>query len=270
MRIYQPAMGVGTAYPENSFVVIDDYGAEIGRGGVTARMLPRMYPERPLALEMSFHAEEAAADLLFGAVTARASRLRAQNGNPAARLFIRCPVGDETRRAYFARMGFDDYDGLELFALDVAKAAGQRRFAPPLSTGIIAVDLTTRARRDRFVKDLALAGAPEHAGEWLEEQMRGEVFIARAIYMGQEAVGQALITGTRKTAEIQMIHTVPKWRRQGAATALLYAAAEALSEQRVPWLTARSERRNARASHLFQRCGFGWIRTEELLLGENL
>ena len=270
MRIYQPAMGVGTAYPEDSFVVIDDFGAEAGRGGVSARMLPRMYPQRPLSIEMSFQAEEPARDLLFGALSARAERLRAQEGAPAARFFTRCALRDEARKAYFLRMGFDDYDGVELFALDVGKNAPDRRTFPPLGTEIVRADLSTRPRRELFVSYLAAAGAPEHAPEWLEDRMRGEVFLALAIYMGRDTVSQLLVTGDRREAVLDMVHTAPKWRGKGAATALMAEACRLLNEQGVPWLIARAERRNAAASRLFRRCAFDWIRTEELLLGEDL
>lgn len=270
MRIYQPAMGVGTAYPEDSFVVIDDFGAEAGRGGVSARMLPRMYPMRPLSVEMSFQAEEPARDLLFGALSARAERLRAQEGSPAARLFTRCALRDETRKAYFMRMGFDDYDGVELYALDVEKNALERRIYPPLGTEIVQVDLSTRPRRELFVSDLAQAGAPEHAPEWLEDRMRGEVFLALAIYRERDAASQLLITGNRREAMLDIVTTAPKWQGKGAATALVAEAVRLLSQQGVPWLTARAERRNAAASRLFRRCAFDWVRTEELLLGEDL
>ena len=44
MRIYHPARGVGGALRENSFVVIDDAGVEIGQGGLRTRMLKKMLP----------------------------------------------------------------------------------------------------------------------------------------------------------------------------------------------------------------------------------
>lgn len=270
MRIYQPAMGVGTAYPEDSFVVIDDFGAEAGRGGVSARLLSRMYPERPLSIEMSFQAEESARDLLFGALCARAERIRSLEKFPAARLFTRCALKDDARKAYFIRMGFDDYDGIELYALDVEKNVGERRIYPPLGTEIVQIDLATRPRRELFVSDLAAAGSPEHAPEWLEDRMRGETFFALAIYMGRDTVSQLLVTGNRREAVMDMIHTAPKWRGKGAATALITEAIRLLSQQGVPWLIARAERRNVAASRLFRRCAFDWIRTEELLLGEDL
>ena len=52
MRIYQPLRGVGAAYKENSFVVFDDAGVEIGQGGLEFRVLRKMYEERPLDIEM--------------------------------------------------------------------------------------------------------------------------------------------------------------------------------------------------------------------------
>ncbi|MFR8976857.1 MAG: hypothetical protein ACLVJB_03115 [Christensenellales bacterium] len=52
MRIYQPVRGVGGALRENSFVIIDDAGVEIGQGGLEYRVIKKMLPDRPLDIEM--------------------------------------------------------------------------------------------------------------------------------------------------------------------------------------------------------------------------
>ena len=270
MRIYQPARGVGAALQENSFIVIDDVGTEIGFGGLTGRMLERMYPDRPLALEMTCDAHPAAADMLFGALSARAERMKAMSGVPAARLFTRCGMEDEPRKEYLARMGFDDFDGTELFVLNVEKNAGRRKTYPPAGTKSIDVDLSSRIRREQFLLRLKAYGAPEHASEWLEERMRGPVFFARAVYSGSDLAGELLLTGQQSEAVLEMVYTTPKWRSRGTASALVGEAQSLLEAQGVPWLTARAERRNGNATRLFQRCGFDWIRTEELLLGRNI
>ena len=270
MRIYQPARGVGAALQENSYIVIDDVGAEIGFGGITGRMLERMYPERPLSLEMTFDAHPMAQDMLFGALNARAERIREANGGVPSRLFTRCAVADEGRHEYFMRMGFDDFDGVELFAMNIDKQKDRRRSYPPAGTKSIDVDLTSRVRREQFLLRLAAYGAPEHASEWLEERMRGPVFVARAVYAGSDLAGEILVTGNQREAMLEMVFTTPKWRGRGTATALLGDSAAVLAEQGVPWLVARAERRNGNAMRLFQRTGFDWIRTEELLLGQNL
>ena len=270
MRIYQPARGVGAALQENSYIVIDEAGTEVGFGGITGRMLERMYPDRPLSLEMTFDAHPLAADLLFGALTARAERMKALSGAQAARLFTRCGVDDTARREYFARMGFDDYDGVEFFALNVEKQRGLRRRYPPAGTKSIDVELGTRVRREQFLLRLKQYGAPEHASEWLEERMRGQVFAARAVYAGSDLAGEILVTGSPREAVLEMVYTAAKWRGKGSASALLDEVAGILEGQGVPWLTARAERRNVNATRLFQRMGFDWIRTEELLLGQDL
>ena len=269
MRIYQPVRGVGGALQENSYIVTDDAGQEIGFGGLQGRSLLKMYPQRPYAIEMRFDAHPAARDMLFGALTARAERMQALQGVPA-RLCTRCPVADEARQEYFARMGFDTFDGVELFAMNVQRAQALRRVYPPAGTKSIDVDLSSRVRREQFVLRLAADGAPEHAVEWLEERMRGPVFIARAVYAGSDLAGEILVIGNPNEASLEMVCTEPKWRSRGTASALVQEAAQILLEQNVPWLTARAERRNAAATRLFRRCGFDWIATEELLLGRDL
>ena len=88
-------------------------------------------------------------------------------------------------------MGFDDFDGDELFVLPVPQdMSTRRRNYSPLGTKGIDVDLRTRARREEFLLSLKEFGYVEHASEWIEERMKDPVFIARAMYHGSDFVGQ--------------------------------------------------------------------------------
>ena len=269
MRIYQPARGVGAASRENSFIVVDDAGVQIGQAGIEYRMLGKMMEDRPLAIEMTMSAHPVAEDLLFGALMARAEQIRASRGVPA-RLFVRCAMNDTARKEYFLSMGFDDYDGLELFALDIRKAANRKKNYSPPGIKSIDVDLRTRARREEFLLSLKEYGAVEHAGEWLEVRMREPVFLAKAMYYGSDFAGEILVTGNQNEAVLQMICTEPNWRGRGVASAMIDEAVQQLSKQDVPYLSARCERRNKSAVRLFRRVGFDWYRTEEMLLGRDM
>ena len=229
MRIYQPVRGVGGALRENSFVVIDDAGVEIGQGGLEYRVIKKMMPDRPLDIEMTMNAHPVASDTLFGALSARAERIKDEEGGLPARLYTRCAIDDAERHEYFTRMGFDDFDGVELFVLNV-----------------------------------------EHASEWLEERMRGPVFMAKAMYFGSDYVGSMLVTGTQAEAVLEMICVEQKWRGRGVASALVDEALVQLSKQQVPHIVARAVRRNASAMKFFKRSGFDWVRTEEYLLGRDM
>ena len=192
MRIYQPVRGVGGALRENSFVIIDDAGVEIGQGGLEYRVIKKMLPDRPLDIEMTMNAHPMASDTLFGALSARAERIKDEEGGLAARLYTRCAIEDAERHEYFTRMGFDDYDGVELFVLNVPQdLSARRRNYSPVGTKSIDVDLRTRTRREEFLLGLKEFGCVEHASEWLEERMRGPVFMAKAMYYGSDYVGSS-------------------------------------------------------------------------------
>lgn len=271
MRIYQPVRGVGGALRENSFVVIDDAGVEIGQGGLEYRVLKKMMADRPLDIEMTMSAHPMASDTLFGALFARAERIRDEQGGLPARLYTRCAIDDAERHEYFTRMGFDDYDGEELFVLNVPQdMSPRRRNYSPVGTKSIDVDLRTRTRREEFLLSLKSFGCVEHANEWLEERMKGPVFIAKAMYYGSDFVGQMLVTGTQNEATLEMVCVEQKWRGRGVASAMVDEALMQLSRQQVPYLTARAARRNASAMKFFKRSGFDWVRTEEYLLGRDI
>ncbi|MFQ9448973.1 MAG: hypothetical protein ACLR4A_17980 [Christensenellales bacterium] len=151
MRIYQPVRGVGGALRENSFVIIDDAGVEIGQGGLEYRVIKKMLPDRPLDIEMTMNAHPMASDTLFGALSARAERIKDEEGGLAARLYTRCAIEDAERHEYFTRMGFDDYDGVELFVLNVPQdLSARRRNYSPVGTKSIDVDLRTARGAKNF------------------------------------------------------------------------------------------------------------------------
>ena len=271
MRIYHPVRGVGGALRENSFAIIDDAGVEIGRGGLEFRVVKKMMPDRPLHIELSMNAHPAASDTLFGALSARAESIKTEQGELPARLYTRCAIEDSERHEYFTRMGFDDFDGEELFVLRVPQdMSTRRRNYSPLGTKGIDVDLRTRARREEFLLSLKEFGYVEHASEWIEERMKDPVFIARSMYYGSDYVGDMLVTGTQNEAILEMICVEPKWRGRGVASAMIDEALMQLSSQRVPYLLARAVRRNKSAMQLFKRSGFEWVRTECYLLGRDL
>lgn len=271
MRIYHPVRGVGGALRENSFAIIDDAGVEIGRGGLEYRVVKKMMPDRPLHIELSMNAHPAASDTLFGALSARAESIKTEQGELPARLFTRCAIEDNERHEYFTRMGFDDFDGEELFVLPVPQdMSTRRRNYSPLGTKGIDVDLRTRARREEFLLSLKEFGYVEHASEWLEERMKDPVFIARAMYHGSDFVGQILVTGSQNEAMLEMVCVEPKWRGRGVASAMIDEALMQLSREHVGYLCARSMRRNKSAMQMMRRSGFDWVRTEEYLLGRDL
>jgi len=271
MRIYHPVRGVGGALRENSFAIIDDAGVEIGQGGLEYRVLKKMLPDRPLDIEMNMNAHPMASDRLYGALCARAESIKSEQGDLPARLYTRCAIDDSERHEYFTRMGFDDYDGDELFVLRVPQdMSSRRRNYSPVGTKGIDVDLRTRTRREEFLLGLKEFGYVEHASEWLEERMKDPVFIARSMYYGSDYVGDILVTGTQNEAVLEMVCVEPKWRGRGVASAMIDEALMQLSSQRVPYLLARAVRRNKSAMQLFKRSGFEWVRTECYLLGRDL
>ncbi len=271
MRIYHPVRGVGGALRENSFAIIDDAGVEIGQGGLEYRVLKKMLPDRPLDIELNMNAHPAASDTLFGALSARAESIKDEEGGLPARLYTRCAIDDAQKHEYFTRMGFDDFDGDELFVLHVPKDMNaRRRNYSPVGTKSIEVDLRTRARREEFLIGLKEFGYVEHASEWLEERMKEPVFIARAMYYGSDFVGYIFVTGTQNEAVLEMAGVEEKWRGKGVACAMIDEALQQLSAMQVPYLRANCVRRNKSAMQMFRRAGFEWVRTDWYLLGRDL
>ena len=270
MRIYQPVRGVGAALRENSFMIIDDAGVEIGQGGLEFRILKKMYEERPLNIEMTMNAHPAANDTLYGALIARAERIKAENEDLPARLYTRCAINDGARYNYFINMGFDDRDGVELFVRRLEENTSVRRNYPPIGTKCEDADLHTRARREEFLQRLKSLGDEPHAEEWLVDQMRSPVFAAKVVMYGAEFAGAILISGSQNEAVVHMIGVEAKWRGKGVGAAMIDESVQQLLEQKVAYLIVRTQRRNQRMLRLLKRCLCDWVRTEEMLLGRYM
>ena len=271
MRILHPVRGVGSALRENSFMIIDDAGVEIAKGSLEYRVLKKMLPERPLDIEMTMNAHPMASDTLFGALTARAESIKEELGGLPARLYTRCAIDDAQRHEYFTRMGFDDYDGDELFILRTPQdLSSRRRNYTPVGTKSIDVDLRTRTRREEFLLRLKDFGCVEHASEWLEERMQSPVFMAKSVYMGSDYIGDVLVTGHQGEAVLEMVLVEEKWRGHGVASSLMDEALMMMHRLGVPYMRANAVRRNKSAMMMFKRSGFEWRRTDSYLLGRDL
>ncbi len=270
MNIYQPVRGVDGAPSENSFAITDNMGVEIGEGALHVRVLKKMYPDRPLQIEMTMRAHPVAQDTLFGALYARAEQIKGETGGLDGRLFIRCALDDSACHEYFLRMGFDDADGDELFYIQTSSPKTRRRDYYPTGTQSIETDLRTNIRREEFLGALQSFGGEEHAAAWLQARMQEPGFVARSVYHGDEPVGHILVVGNQNEAVIDMVCVEPKWRRYGAGTALAQEAMDVLCSRGVPYLVAKAPRRNIKALRMLQRAGFEWARTDCFLLGRDL
>lgn len=269
MNIYQPVRGVDGAPNENSFAITDNMGVEIGEGALHVHVQKKMYPDRPLQIEMTMRAHPVAQDTLFGALYARAEQIRGEL-DMDGRLFIRCALEDTECREYFLRMGFDDTDGDELFYVATSSPQNRRRDYYPTGTQSIETDLRTNIRREEFLSDLQSFGGEAHAPQWLQARMQEPGFVARSLYHGDELVGHILVVGNQNEAMIDMVCIEPKWRRRGAGTALAQETMDVLHSRGVPYLVARAPRRNMKAMRMLQRAGFEWARTDCFLLGRDL
>lgn len=270
MNIYHPVRGIDGAISENSFAITDNMGVEIGEGALLVRVLKKMYPERPLEIEMTMRAHPVARDTLFGALSARAEQIKSERGGMDGRLFIRCALDDADCHEYFLRMGYDDTDGDELFYIQTVSPKNRRRDYFPTGTQSIETELHNNIRREEFLASLKSFGGEEHAAQWLQARMQEPGFVARSVYHGEELVGHILVTGNQNEAMIDMVCVEPKWRGYGVGTALAQEAMDVLNMRGVPYLVARAPRRNEKAMRMLKRAGFEWARTDCYRLGRDL
>lgn len=253
---------------ESCFIVKDDAGVELGQGSLLVKPMMDVLPERPLNFIMNLDAHPAAIDMLFGALMIRARVMHQRRGSTPARVVVPCAITDRVKHDYFLSMGFDDTDGEELFRFVMPERL--REMPPPLGTGVVRVPMRTQNETDQLVSRMDRYTGEQWSLSRFESILNTPHFTALAVYSGSELCGEIVVSGNGPDAMIEALYTLPSWRRQGVAMALLSAALQALAAQGVQYLYGRSIRRNARALSFINRMGFEWVMTRELLLGKNL
>lgn len=253
---------------ESCFIIRDDAGVELGQGSLTVKSMIDVLPERPLNFILNLDAHPAAMDMLFGALMIRARVMHQRRGSTPARVVVPCALTDAVKHDYFLSMGFDDTDGEELFRFVMPERL--REMPPPLGTGVIAIPMRTQNEIDQLVTRMDRYTGEQWSLSRFESVMNTQHFTALAVYSGGDLCGEIIISGEGPDAMIEALYTLPSWRRQGVAMALLSAALRALSAQGVQYLYGRAIRRNTRALSFIDRMGFEWVMTREILLGKDL
>lgn len=268
MNISHPNGPMRGVERESCFIVRDDAGVELGQGSLSVKSMMDVLPERPLNFIMNLDAHPAAMDMLFGALMIRARVMHQRRGSTPARVVVPCALTDAFKHDYFLSMGFDDTDGEELFRFVMPERL--REMPPPLGTGVVPVPMRTQNETDQLVSRMDRYTGEQWSLSRFESILNTPHFMALAVYSGSELCGEIVVSGQGPDAMIEALYTLPNWRRQGVAMALLSQALHALASREVQYLYGRAIRRNARALSFLSRMGFEWVMTREILLGKNL
>jgi ribosomal protein S18 acetylase RimI-like enzyme len=260
MRIFHPQTTLHGAERDNSFIVQDNAGVELGRGWLMAPAgRAPATREHPHQIRMHLDAHPAARDMLYGALYARGKFLGRQRGDLAC-LVAACDPNDADMRNYYAAAGFDDTDGEELFFWDLTTA--HRQFYAPVGTTIVPTFLQTRADMDALLMRINhWSGDQHHEVEWLMEAMELPYFVVCGVYSGNDCIGEAMATGADGEAVLEMLYTLPTWRRHHAATALLLHIKAHLAQHGAKALRVHAQRSNMPAMGLLQKLKFRWVNT---------
>lgn len=263
MKIFHPQSTLHGAERDNSFIVQDNAGVELGQGWLQpASANQALMPDRPLQIRMHMDAHPAARDMLFGALYARAKYLGRQRPGVRARLVAECDPNDTDLRHYFALAGFDDSDGEELFHWDLKSE--HRPFYAPVGTSIAPTFLQSYADMDSLLKRINHWSGQQHEVEWLMEASELPYFTVFGVYSGNDCIGEVMVTGSDGEAALEMLYTLPKWRRHHVATALMFHVKEALAQRGAVNMRILAQRSNQPAMGLFQKIRFRWIYTAKI------
>ena len=268
MKIFHPQATLHGAERDNSFIVQDVAGVELGQGWLQMSGGTVLVPDQSLRIRMHMDAHPAARDMLYGALYARARFLGMQRAATRARLVAECDPEDIDMRGYYMQAGFDDADGEELFHWDLKSE--HRPFYAPVGTTIAPTFLQTYADMDSLLKRINHWGGQQHEVEWLMEAAELPYFTVFGVYSNNDCIGEVMATGGDGEAVLEMLYTLPKWRRHHVATALMFHVKEALAQRGAVNMRILAPRSNKPAMGLFEKLRFKWVSTAKIYPGRDL
>ncbi len=268
MRIFHPQAMLHGSERDNSFIVHDNAGVELGQGWLQIDSSRASSPDRPMQIRMHMDTHPAARDMMFGALYARSKFLSLQRRGAPARLVADCDPNDAEMRYYYALAGFDDSDGEELFHWDLK--VERQRFNPPVGSNIAPTFLQTYDDMESLLKRINHWSGQQHEIEWLLEAADLPYFLVCGVYHGDDCIGEAMVTGSDGEAALEMLYTLPKWRRHHVATALMLHMKDILAQRGAGTLRVLGQRSNKPVIGMLQKLQFRWIYTAKIYPSMNL
>ena len=266
MRVYHP-LGAYQGLPqEDVFFVMDDMDIQQGTGYVMPFYQPDMFPQRPMHLYMQLEAPPSCQYMLFGALWARISQLRAQNPLIPTRLYTQLAVEDARSMEFFLTNGFvlDDAEDLVRFPVpegDARTPMGLTFANIPLRNEFEQQAMLNRVNQSRIAPlDLNALG----------QCMQRPHFLALGIFRNDEPMGEVLLSGTGDRATLAALYIRSNYRRAGLGKALLTKALHMLRDEGVIQAEALVLRRSAAQCAMARSFGARFIRTTCFYPGVDL
>ena len=259
MYITHPQQSVNGLPPEDVFYAADAAGQPVGEGLLIRTYQPYLFPERPLNLYLSIRAGSggAGADMLLGALLARAQQIREANPQMKARVFTQVDPQDQAQLALYMENGFDSTDAMDVVQVGMPAA----RPNAPMGYDMGAVPFRTPAERQAFLNRMNLYRMDAWQPAMLERYMSFPHFFALYLSRGPEVVGEIAFTGDGSSAKLLGMYISPNYRRLGLAKTLVAAGLKILGDKGVTHVEGDVIRRSPAQCALASACNCSYLRT---------
>jgi GNAT superfamily N-acetyltransferase len=257
MRVYHPLGIYQGLLPENVFFVMDDMDIQQGTGYVMPFYQPDMFPQRPMHLYMQLEAPPSCQYMLFGALLARISQLRAQNPYVPTRLYTQLSVEDTRGMEFFLNNGFLLDDAEDLVRFPIPDGAD----TIPMGCTVANIPLRNEFEQQAMLNRLNQSRIAPLDLNTLGQCMQRPHFLALGIYRNDEPMGELLLSGTGDRAALAALYIRSTYRRAGLGKALLTRALHMLRDEGVTQAEALVLRRSAAQCAMARSFGARFIRT---------
>ena len=235
MQVTHPQEPFMNLPQEDVFVVVNDYGVQLGYGYVMYQYQPSVYPDRPVNIFFTMDCAPEAEYLLFGALVARARQMWEQHPGVPARMYTSVATGDARKLSFLEHNGFSMGNSEDLVRLHIPSEIGAELF----NCSIIPLPLNTPQEATALVTRLQLNSLGHISQQHLQTLQACPVFHVWGLLYGQNLVGECIIAGRNEAAELVAIYIVPEHQRRGLGKHLLNRALSIVGQEGVQEVRAR-------------------------------
>ena len=237
---------------ENRYVAYDDNNREAGFSTVTLRELPRIFPDRPVQIEISVQSTDESRFLLYGASVTRACALAMKNPG-RCRVYAAVDPENTEDLKVLQELGFERADGVCRMTRGLPGSIP----CEDLPEGCIVIRdrLESEAEKEKCLRRYNECFGEHKDMEWLNRLTLHQGF-TRILLVSDKLCGEVLLWSVGLEGVVGVIQVPLSLRRKGFGTILMEQARQYFAEIGMEKITFDAWRRSPGCWELAKKSDF--------------
>jgi len=237
---------------DNRYTAYDDNNIEAGFCTVTRRELPRIFPERPVQIEICVSAGNDSRFVLYGAAVTRARFLAQQEKQPC-RVYAVVEPSETADLSVLQELGFERSDGVCRMTRGIPGAI--QSIELPQNMIVIKDTLESETEKQKCLRRYNECFGENKDMDWLDELTLKSGF-TRILLVSDRLCGEVLLWSTGLEGIVGVIQVPQALRRNGYATLLMEESRKYFASTGMEKITFDAWRRSPGCWKLAAKAGF--------------